>query len=82
MSRNRPDLVPASLQRVRCFLGTSGRMKVKPWADTGETLDAFHDALLTRRDDEKFWQDLKSLLENLTADMSRRFPSDRQGIRA
>ena len=63
MSRNRPDLVPASLQRVRCFLGNSGRMKVKPWADTGETLDAFHDALLTRRDDERFWQDLQSLLE-------------------
>lgn len=72
MSRNRPDLVPASLQRVRCFLNTKGRMKVRPWADTAETLDAFHDALISHRDDEAFWEGLGSLLERLASDMSLR----------
>jgi hypothetical protein len=72
MSRNRPDLVPASLQRVRCFLNTKGRMKVKPWAGSEETLDAFHDAMVSHRDDEAFWDGLRSLLENLTSDMSKR----------
>jgi len=76
MSRNRPDLVPASLQRVRCFLGTSGRMKVKPWAGHEETLDAFHDALVSHREDERFWHDLGSLLETLATDMSRRLRGD------
>ena len=76
MSRNRPDLVPASMQRVRCFLNTKGRMQVKPWAGHEETLDAFHDALVSHRDDEKFWEGLGSLLETLAADMSQRLKGD------
>ncbi|MBW2262280.1 MAG: hypothetical protein JRG91_09940 [Deltaproteobacteria bacterium] len=76
MSRNRPDLVPASLQRVRCFLNTKGRMKVKPWAGPEETLDAFHDALVSHRDDDAFWTGMKSLLEALASDMSRRLSGD------
>ena len=76
MTRNRPDLVPASLQRVRCFINTQGRMRVKPWADTDETLDAFHDTLVSRRDDEAFWDGLRSLLESLTSDMRQRLTGD------
>ena len=56
MSEPRLRLVPATLHRLRCFLGTEARAKVKPWAPAEEVLDAFHDALRSRRDDAGFWE--------------------------
>lgn len=77
MGRDRPIFVSASLQRVRCWLGNQGGMKVKPWAGVEETLDAFHDVLITQRRDEPFWQGLESLLGTLTADTNRRIEARR-----
>ena len=72
MSASRPHLVPATLHRVRCFLNTEGRLKVKPWAPASEVLDAFHDALRTRRGETDFWNTLEQLLQALIADMRQR----------
>ena len=78
MSRNRPNMIPASLQRVRCFMNARGKMNVKPWAGVSETLDAFHDLLVTSRRDDNFWQALESLIETMSADMKKRL-ADRRG---
>jgi hypothetical protein len=70
--KNHPQFVPASLQRVRCWLSATGDMRVKPWASVEETLDAFHDLLVARRGDDAFWAGLGELLGTLSADMKRR----------
>jgi hypothetical protein len=72
MTARRSNLVPGSIQRVRCFLNVSGRMKVRPWATAGQTLDALHDALLARRADDAFWSGLGPLLDTLARDMRER----------
>jgi hypothetical protein len=74
----RPSFVPASIQRVRCYLNTRGGMKVKPWAGVEDTLDAFTDALASQRKDGDFWRGLEALLAALTTDMKRR-ADDRGG---
>ncbi|NOY91980.1 MAG: hypothetical protein GXP55_12355 [Deltaproteobacteria bacterium] len=63
-----PTLAPASLQRIRCFLQTRGRMKVKPWAPAEEVLDALRRCLEARHDDRRFWVDLSLLLDALCRD--------------
>ncbi|MFH1434931.1 MAG: hypothetical protein ABIJ56_04350 [Pseudomonadota bacterium] len=78
MSRNKPNLIPASLQRVRCFMSGRAGLNVKPWAGAHETLDAFHDLLVTKRRDEDFWKALESLLGTLSADMKERL-ADKRG---
>lgn len=74
----RPVFVPASIQRLRCYLNTRGSMKVKPWAGVEDTLDAFTDALASQKKDGEFWQGLEALLAALTTDMKRR-ADDRNG---
>lgn len=69
---NMPNIVPASIQRVRRFLSVQGGMKVEPWAGVDETLDAFHDLLVSRRHDDGFWKDLELLLATLADDLRRR----------
>jgi len=71
---NEPPIqfIPASLIRVRCFMNTTGRLKVKPWASAEETLDAFHDMLQRQRDNDAFWKDLEGLLASLTRDIKKR----------
>jgi hypothetical protein len=71
---DRPNLqfIPASLVRIRCFMNTSGRMKAKPWATAGETLDAFHDMLRRQHGNDAFWKDLEKLLAALTRDVEKR----------
>jgi len=65
-------IVPSSIQRVRCFLNTRGRMKVKPWASAQEVLDALRSTLLARREDEAFWKDIEDLLAALCRDAASR----------
>ncbi|MFH1434929.1 MAG: hypothetical protein ABIJ56_04340 [Pseudomonadota bacterium] len=72
MTAHKPTLVPASLQRVRCFMNARGRMNVKPWTSAAETLDAFHDMLVAGRRDDGFWKGMETLLETLSADMKKR----------
>jgi hypothetical protein len=76
----RPQFVPASLQRVRCYLRATGDMRVKPWAGVEETLDAFHDLLVARRGDEAFWAGLGQLLGALSADMKKRTETRGGGV--
>lgn len=80
--KNQPivKLIPASLLRVRCFLNTEGRMKVKPWATADETLDAFYDSLATNRDNDAFWNGLQSLLAILSADIKQRTAARRDEL--
>ena len=75
MSQTQLNLVPSSIQRIRCFLGQQGRMKVKPWAGVEETLDAFHRSLVLNRRNDAFWEELAGLLQDLAHDMRRRFSS-------
>jgi len=72
MSERMPNLVPASIQRVRRFLAVHGGMRVEPWAGAGETLDALHDALASHRGDDAFWREIASLLDVLGGDLGRR----------
>lgn len=66
-----PQWVPTSLQRLRCFLGASAGLRIRPWAPTGEVLDRFHDALRARRRDDRFWSDLGALVAALLEDRRR-----------
>lgn len=72
---SRPNLIPAPLLRVRCFINTNGRFKVKPWATAEETLDALHDSMLLQQQNDTFWTGLEDLLEKLSCDMKRRMAS-------
>ena len=65
-------LVPATLQRLRCFLNTEAGMRPRPWASPETLLDEFHDALRSHRRDDRFWSALEELLVALTDDMARR----------
>jgi hypothetical protein len=67
-----PNIVPASIQRVRRFLAVEGGMRIEPWASVDETLDAFHDLLLSHHRDDAFWKGLEGLLCGLSDDMRRR----------
>ena len=78
MTAHKPNLIPASLQRVRCFMNARGRMKVKPWSSAEETLDALHDMLVSNQREDTFWKGMESLLETLTNDMKKRL-SARKG---
>jgi hypothetical protein len=66
------ELVPASLIRIRRFMCSTGRIKVRPWTTAEETLDAFHDVLARSCDDDAFWGELRALLEKMTGDMRKR----------
>ncbi len=77
MDGNRPELVPASLVRMRRFMCGTGGLVVKPWATSPEVLDAFHDLLVARRGDERFWQSLRSLLADMSGDVARRASAGR-----
>lgn len=72
MENNGPRFVPASIQRVRCFMNNRGGLRVKPWATAGETLEAFHDMLVLQKQDEAFWKDLEALLAQMSQDVKRR----------
>jgi hypothetical protein len=72
MEEQKPFLVPATLQRVRCFLNTEAGMKVRPWAGADEVLDSFHDALRSHRREDPFWVALERLLSALAEDARRR----------
>ena len=80
MSTHNPNLIPASLQRVRCFMNTQGRMKVKPWSSAEETLDALHDMLVSNQRNDTFWKSMETLLETLTDDMKKRLSARRGEI--
>jgi hypothetical protein len=67
----RPELVPASLVRLRCFINRRG-MKVKPWLGPGPVLAAFHTVLMDRQHDDSFWTELGGLLRDLSHDLGRR----------
>jgi hypothetical protein len=69
---NQINVIPASIQRVRRFLAGQGGMNIEPWAGVDETLDAFHDLLVSRRLDDAFWKELEALLASLTDDMRTR----------
>lgn len=47
-------------------------MKVKPWADTEETLAALHATLVARNGCDIFWDSLRLLLETLARDLKAR----------
>ena len=72
MNNNKPAMIPASLQRVRCFMSARGRLNVKPWMSAEETLDALHDMLAANQRDDGFWKGMETLLDTLTADMKKR----------
>ena len=78
MKKTKPNMIPASLQRVRCFMNARGRMNAKPWMGAEATLDAFHDMLASNQRDDGFWKGMESLLETLTGDMKERLAA-RQG---
>lgn len=65
-------IVPSSIQRVRSFLVEMYGMKVKPWANTEETLAALHTMLVARQHCDRFWASLQGLLERLAADLKKR----------
>lgn len=69
-----PNLVPASLIRIRCFLNRRG-MKVKPWLGPEAVLDAFYAALRQQCQSESFWSEIEDLLRVLASDMNRRVSS-------
>lgn len=72
MARDHARFVPSSLLRIRCFIHTDTGLKVKPWATTDETLDAFSHLLLIKRHDDGFWQDLEELMGKLSGDLNKR----------
>jgi hypothetical protein len=65
-------IVPSSIQRIRSFLIEMCGMKVKPWADTEETLGALHATLVARQGCDIFWTSLRVLLETLARDLKAR----------
>lgn len=65
-------IIPSSIQRVRSFLVEMYGMKVKPWANTEETLAALHTMLVARQRCDRFWVSLRELLERLAADLKKR----------
>lgn len=65
-------IIPSSIQRVRSFLVEMYGMKVKPWANTEETLAALHTMLVARQHCDRFWTSLRELLERLAADVKKR----------
>jgi hypothetical protein len=65
-------IVPASLLRVRSFLGRRGGLKIRPWLGVAEALDEFSRALCRSEADESFWSELAELLGALTADLKER----------
>lgn len=72
MHRLAPVVIPSSIQRVRHFMNTEGRFKVKPWADVDETLDAFYALLANRSENDAFWTKLRGLMEDLASDLKKR----------
>jgi hypothetical protein len=68
---NRPNLVPASLVRIRCFLNRRG-MKVKPWLGPDAVLEAFYAAVRAQCQNDAFWDELEVLLGDLARDMNQR----------
>ena len=77
---NHMNVIPAPIQRVRRFLARRGGMSIEPWAGVDETLDAFHDLLLSRRHDDAFWNELEELLASLTGDMRQRMSAGRGAV--
>jgi hypothetical protein len=65
-------IIPSSIQRVRSFLIEMYGMKVKPWANTEETLAALHAMLVARQHCELFWTSLRALLKKLACDLKKR----------
>jgi hypothetical protein len=65
-------IIPSSIQRIRSFLVEMYGMKVKPWANTEETLAALHAMLVARQHCDRFWASLQGLLERLAADVKKR----------
>jgi hypothetical protein len=65
-------IIPSSIQRVRSFLVEMYGMKVKPWANTEETLAALHAMLVARQHCDRFWASLQELLGRLAADLKKR----------
>jgi len=65
-------IVPSSIQRIRSFLVEMCGMKVKPWADTEETLAALHATLAAKQACDIFWTSLRVLLETLACDLKAR----------
>ena len=65
-------VIPSSIQRVRCFMNTERRFKVKPWAGVDETLDAFYALLADRSGNDAFWKDLRGLMEDISSDLKKR----------
>jgi len=68
---SRPNFVPASLVRIRCFLNRRG-MKVRPWLGPEGVLAAFYAALQLQEKSEAFWIELRELLSDLACDMNQR----------
>ena len=68
-------LVPASLFRIRSFLGRRGGVKIRPWLGVEEALDEFSRALARHEQDDDFWSELEVLLGALTADLKQRLLS-------
>jgi len=65
-------IIPSSIQRVRSFLIEMYGMKVKPWANTEETLAALHTMLVARQHCDRFWVSLRGLLQQLACDLKKR----------
>jgi hypothetical protein len=69
-------LVPASLFRIRSFLGRRGGLKIRPWLGVEQALDEFSRALGRHEQDDRFWSELEELLGALTADLGRRLTAE------
>jgi len=69
-------LVPASLFRIRSFLGRRGGLKVRPWLGVEQALDEFSRALGRHEEDDRFWSELEELLGALTRDLGRRLAAE------
>ena len=65
-------IVPSSIQRIRSFLIEMCGMKVKPWADSEETLAALHATLAAKQGCDIFWTSLRVLLATLARDLKAR----------
>jgi hypothetical protein len=80
MNQQAARFIPSSLLRIRRFLGERCSTKIKPWATAEETLDAFHDLIASKKEDEEFWKDLELLLGCLAGDMKKRMKAPDGGV--